>query len=651
MNTLHLHLDYTPADPDPYSFQNDLTPHEHAHKFDPPVDLTTPTNLAVPFLRNFKQINRQRGQVQKLRVKASEERRGPWKDAKRQLFASGSEVLKVLKNLELPDDTREKLSSSVENLQNAVMEVEKHDLEYDEVDGKLVPAEYKLEKSERSLYVQMLGLESQIETEDISTTAPIVLDMPWSPHGIDQGASIQTPDLLAYGAGIGAIGDAAQLKEQGAAPRHPEIEDQLDIRMRDARSSREPSQGIKPEDHENLDVLAPAPSTMLASTSEAKPAEPQQKNAAEIQILNWSAHLSRMHTYLGKLEAEHAVLQEEVERRTTVGVPLDSYSQQRLAAYPQDRGMLWKEIARIENEIASLQSLVGHGEKYVSRASEALFHLDQFDTVTTYDTRPDLHLDDDEDKNGSDLDTRNPKAERFAVRTGDVWPIANNVWENFEAWLLKISSAAQSNKRSMNAYVTFWILTCIEASWGSCLRFAHHNSLDTQKYTSDLGLIENYLFRKWFGPGVAEEMPQHNVARSMRTSLLPSEDNRSRKERPQHVTGSQWSTRPQNGKGLATRGSATASPAPTRRTELLRTNGLNDGLRSSAMQEDDTPHLPGESMENAEVTTSRRTTAGRAESPPLMPRPSSNRSRLSRGQSVVLLQRELQHEESLQELA
>lgn len=633
MDKLPLRLGCTPTDPSGDPLQNDLPPPD---KLGPKEDPPNPTNLVVPFLRNFKQINRQRSQVQKLRVKASEERRGPWKEARRQLAASGSEVLRVLRDLELPPDTREKLSSSVENLENAVKEVEKHDVEYDDVDGKLVPAEDSLKESERSLYVQMLGLDSQIQTETETYTAPLPLEMPWSPQEIDHGhgAEHPSPDLLVYGAGPGV---AVHLKELGAAPEYPGNEHKSDIAMHDAGSARGASQENKPEDHAGLDGLAPAPSAR--STSEAIPAEQQQRSAAGMQILHWSGQLSRVNTILAKIEAEFAVLQEEAERRMTVGVVLDNYSQQRLAAYPQHRGMLWKEIARIENEIASLQSLVGHGEANASKASEALFHLDQFNDVTIDDAPQDLHIDedDDKDKDGSDLAAPNPNAEPFAPRTGEAWPTARNA-EGFPAWWSRILTAVRANKHYVYASVTFWVLTCVQASWGSCLRFAHHNSLEPGKYTSNLALIQDYLFRKWFGPDAAEELPQYHVARSLHTSSLPTEDNGSWKGPSKHVTGSQWSTRPLNGKELPTRGSFTASPAPTRRTELLRTNRLNGGLRPSTLQQDGMSPPRDESMEDAGLATSRRNSPSRAGSLQLMPRPSSSGSGPSHVQSITSLQ-------------
>lgn len=572
-----------PTSPDSDASRSHYGPYSQINGVD---GAPNPTDLAVPFLQKFKTINKNRVQVQKLRVKAGEER-GQMKEALRQLSAAGDQVVKALKDLVSQEDML-KISSSFDKLKDAVKDVDKRDIEYDDVQGQLVPAEWALKESEQVLYSHLLGLGSQIPTdietndkEDIALSSEMLRALDVIEDGADPLVAGPFADVLVPKATI-------MKNELQEAEFVHEGEQQSGLGMLDTNSAHGSSRKRQPD--ASLDLNGPGTRPIqVASYSEPNAAQNPTNTTSLTQRDYLAAQSARVHSILARLEAEYAVLQEEAERRAVVGVPLDRYSQERLTAYPQRRGMLWKELARIENAAAAFDNLVGRSEAYAYQESEAFFRLDQFNHVTLDDRIDD---EDDQISGGKPQHILRSEVEQLAARAADPWADTNRISQSvdgFEEWLSKITRANSSHISFLYAYVTIWIYTWLKASFWTWTTFASNNGMNDDERGLKFATIQDYVLRRWNKHELKHELPYHHESRNQHTSLRPNDDDRSwRDPNRQLITGSQSSLRPQNGNGApyqrATR-SLNNSPAPARPRFIRPMTTLN-AIRPSIRPKD-----------------------------------------------------------------
>ncbi|KAJ9605759.1 hypothetical protein H2200_009608 [Cladophialophora chaetospira] len=125
----------------------------HQEEWPSSDDVEKPTQ----FFRQFETINRQRENLQHLRIRLREDRRS-MKPARQRLLQATTEVLGRFQHLaERGNGYGTMIHDQVPDLAQIVSELEQMEIMYDQLEGDLIPAEYRLKESEEKLYERTLG--------------------------------------------------------------------------------------------------------------------------------------------------------------------------------------------------------------------------------------------------------------------------------------------------------------------------------------------------------------------------------------------------------------------------------------------------------------------------------------------------------------
>ncbi|OAL18424.1 hypothetical protein AYO22_10620 [Fonsecaea multimorphosa] len=187
------------------------------------------------------------------------------------------------------------------------------------------------------------------------------------------------------------------------------------------------------------------------------------------------------------LTNEYAALQEDVQMRTAVGLPVDEFSQEALAAFPKRRAQLLRELADLTTGHNTLSNMVAEGSDLTSKESDTLFGHDQFNDLLTDAamslpslTEGDeaLHL------QARDYEERNNDMVPFLSQ-----PILDAMLHNqgreeqsLVSPFAQYTSAAWDLRgrgpELLSAFVSMWIVGCLQSSWWSLIRFISIIDLD-----------------------------------------------------------------------------------------------------------------------------------------------------------------------------
>jgi myosin heavy subunit len=142
----------------------------YQHGWDAPDPLDKP----IQFVREFRNLNQLRDNVERLRIRA--------RDKRNQMKFTRSDVhntsAKLLRAVQLQQDIHEQVRS----LQESVREMGEQEIVYDSLESQLIPAEYALKEAERELYEDVAGEpaleqnESQVDAWSLPNTPSRVPD-------------------------------------------------------------------------------------------------------------------------------------------------------------------------------------------------------------------------------------------------------------------------------------------------------------------------------------------------------------------------------------------------------------------------------------------------------------------------------------------
>ncbi|KIW30751.1 uncharacterized protein PV07_02455 [Cladophialophora immunda] len=204
------------------------------------------------------------------------------------------------------------------------------------------------------------------------------------------------------------------------------------------------------------------------------------------------------------LTKEHTALQEDVQMRTAVGLPVDKFSQEALGAFPKRRAQLMRELADLTMGINTLNDMVTEGPDLMSKESDALFGHDQFDDLPTDEAMNQESLIESDEAlhlRPRDHEERNKDILPFLAQ-----PILDTMSHvsSLEEQLAVPPPAQYSSfawdllgrdAESISVFVSMWILGCVRSSWWSLIRFIFMSDLDgiTSSKT-----VEDYIKPTWF---------------------------------------------------------------------------------------------------------------------------------------------------------
>ena len=196
---------------------------------------------------------------------------------------------------------------------------------------------------------------------------------------------------------------------------------------------------------------------------------PPHELVAEERLAALDSSDSQLRTRLEKLDNDYAAIAQDARMRAAAGVPLDDFSQNFIAAYPNRRGDLVKDLAAISKEKRVLQS----DSMLTSRPTsptEALLRFDQFSGGDT-----DLRL---QTWEHNDDETLQLQDEEYEARKDDLAPLlAHATLTNMKDIDRTMSTVGleendyitsnQENNESTDGLASFvskWLLGCITAS-------------------------------------------------------------------------------------------------------------------------------------------------------------------------------------------
>ncbi len=395
-----------------------------------------PVDKAIQFVRDFRNLNRLRNNVQKLRIRA--------RDKRNQMKFARDEVYKTSAKLLRASQLQQDIHEQVQSLQESVREMGKQEILVDWLESQLIPAEWALKEAEQELYGVVAG-----------------------------------------------------------EPALDQDEFQVDVRSFPDTSSYVP---------DAIDAM--------------NTPYPPHELVAEERLAALDSSDSQLRTRLEKLDNDYAAIAQDARMRAAAGVPLDDFSQNFIAAYPNRRGDLVKDLAAISKEKRVLQS----DSMLTSRPTsptEALLRFDQFSGGDT-----DLRL---QTWEHNDDETLQLQDEEYEARKDDLAPLlAHATLTNMKDIDRTMSTVGleendyitsnQENNESTDGLASFvskWLLGCITASWWTVIRFAFQNYLDNRlsytamvRYVTDMWSREEGLPVSRFG--------SFTDLKSVRTSKLPS---------------------------------------------------------------------------------------------------------------------------------
>ncbi|KIV81353.1 hypothetical protein PV11_03544 [Exophiala sideris] len=175
--------EHNPARPDTpsslLSFTPDVLPLQSLDHSDEPTLLET-LDKPIRFLRDFRNINALRQQIQNLRVRARDER-ARMRLTRQRMRQASSELARII---QIRQDATHKLQA----FQHLLEQLDSEELSCDALESDLIPAEWKLKEAEQLLYEDILGAAAveQSEVDPNTWMAHATLaDMPLTDDAMD----------------------------------------------------------------------------------------------------------------------------------------------------------------------------------------------------------------------------------------------------------------------------------------------------------------------------------------------------------------------------------------------------------------------------------------------------------------------------------
>jgi hypothetical protein len=473
--------------PEPARHEIPPLPHSRAKKFNDQNQFTNAADVGMSFRRALQNVDHQRRPVQRLRdaVRDIHKRR---KTTILRLSTATASLLKVLKDANLHAELREMISIYTTGIEGSLREAEDQDIAFDDMQRELNAAERKLKQTEISLYEQILWPLDRDESE-VDTMHGVLSSLlgEQGDESIEAGAVDPTIAHVPS-----TIQIESKIREEVLMPL-----EFLRMEIVQGMSSQAPRLDLEEDEKQgnqsshNTGRVVEIPQYMETLVAGPMSWEDRPLNAAADQLSRLLARKAQVRQHLSKIQADYFILQEDAQRRMAVGVDLDIYLEQYFDNYPHTCNLIQKDLADIEAKIAVCQQVVDRRDEQVPRVSRVFFHLDQFAGINTNHRPTELVIDDGEDVEA--------QWGTFEALASDLWPVSSIIpYPKYaKNWLSVTLDILRTHKEFLYAYVSFWFLKCLQASWLSFSRFIYYHYLD-DTFASTYKSIKIRLLQSWF---------------------------------------------------------------------------------------------------------------------------------------------------------
>lgn len=504
-------------------------PPKHQQEPSHQTQISDATGVGVSLRRTLRTVGRQQKKVQRLRATARDKNRD--RNTTVTAFTVAlSALIRLLQDANLSGELGQKISAYTGSITNHLKEVEELGIDIDDVQAALEPAERKLEDGEFELYeliywpVHQGGSEIDPMDRVPATTSDeqeYSTAMSWRD---DQSSEATTP--------TGQAG--LQTREEGLMPLeflHMETLEELSthdkILEHSAEEEKEEDEtGDTSDSVFDLGQAGEFPLYIESLIASPSASEDRPFSSAGGRLLRLWQRKSNMEDRLSKAYRDYIILQGEAQARLAVGVAPDDFSQEFLSSYPHTRCVLEEQLAKIESEMDTCNREIDFGRAQVVRVSQMYFHMDQFAEISLGHRPSELILDDE--------DRLEAPWEVFEALASDLWPVSSTIRypKYAKSWMSMILAVLKTPIEFLDAYVSFWLLKCLQASWLSFSRFIYHHYLD-DTFAPDYKLIKTRLLQSWFDTdltvslGRTREIPRRPLRAIMTiTSIMNSDEMR-----------------------------------------------------------------------------------------------------------------------------
>lgn len=474
--------------PEPVRLEMPSSLHKRTKKFNRQKQITNAADVAVSFRRTLRNVDSQRRAVQHLRDAARDmhKRRN---QTTHQLSLALSSLLKLLEDANLHTELRGTISDHIVSIEARLKEVEDQGFTFDGIQEELDSAEHTLKQMEIALYEQILWpiehTESEVET---LLEVPSILPNGQEEESID--TSVNYPTIV-HVPSTNPL--EAELREEVLIPlEYIQMDTEQWMSGQNLKSDSGADENHNThESYQDTGHTREIPQYIEALVAGPTALEERPLTAAADRLSRYLARQAHLKSRLSKAQADYVILQEDADRRMAVGVALDFFSQQYLDAYPDTCKSLGDELSFVEAQIAVCRKAVECGDNQIPRVSQIFFHMDQFSDISTNDRPTELVID-----GGDDLEAQ---WETFEALASDLWPVSSTIPypKHAKNWMSLTLDIMRTHKEFLYAYVSFWVLKCLQASWLSFSRFIYYHYLDDM-LAPNYKSLKKRLLRSWF---------------------------------------------------------------------------------------------------------------------------------------------------------
>lgn len=499
--------------------------------------ISNAADVAVSLRHTLQDIDHQQKDVQWLRARARN--RNKDRNTTFAAFAAAlSGLFRLLQQANFAGELGQEISAHIGNIESLLQDAEAQDIDIDELHAALEPAEKKLKQTEIGLYEQVLWPLHQSESdgdtiqEGLSATS-------------DEQRNLSTTNARHHDLPMdlpSTIHVDSQTREEALMPLESMQTDILQIMFTQNQEANPIKQGERPRAQFRLDVnqtgqFPPYMESLVAGplASEDRPLS----NAAD-RLSRLRARKRQAEARLNKAHQDLIVLQEDAKEREAVGAAPDIDSQEYIRNFSGTRDLLQKQLAEVDSEILICQQDIDLGKAQAFRVSQIFFHMDQFTNTSTTERPPELIIDNDEDLEAQWV--------VFEALASDLWPVSTTIRypKYAKSWVAMTLAIMRTQKELLYAYVSFWLLKCIQASWLSFSRFIYYHYLD-DVFAPNYKSIKRRLLRSWFDTNLTISLrrTQKLSGDSLRLVKPPPLDNSHNGKAEDHINKSRWSVRAQ----------------------------------------------------------------------------------------------------------
>lgn len=503
-----------------------LSPPKHRQKLRSHTQISDATGVAGSLRRTLQNVVRQQKSVHRLRATARDKN----KDRNTTLTAftvALSELVRLLQDASLSGELGQKILAYTGSITSHLKEVEELGIDIDDAQAALEPAERRLQDSEFELYELIVwpmhrgGSDMTPMDQVLATTSD---EQEYSPamswrddRSSEAATSTAQADLQTREEGLLPL-ELLHMKTLHELSNHDQI---LEHSEEEGKESGDGSESVF-----DLSLAGQFPLYMESLIASPSASEDRPFSSAGGRLLRLWQRKSNTEERLFKAHRDYIILQGEAQARQAVGGAPDDLSQEFLNSFAHTRCILEEQLAQIETEMDTCNREIDFGKAQVVRVSQMYFHMDQF-AEFGLDHRPSELIIDEEDHLEAPWGG-------FEALASDLWPVSITIRypKYAKSWMSMILAVLKTPMEFLDAYVSFWLLKCLQASWLSFSRFVYHHYLD-DTLAPDYKSIKTRLLRSWFDKdltvslGRTPEIPQRPLRAIMAlTSSMSSDETR-----------------------------------------------------------------------------------------------------------------------------